>query len=195
MDILYYSNYCKHSQKIIQFLVKNQLNDKLNFICIDKRRRDPKTGQTQIVLENGNMIVLPPNIQSVPALLLVKQNYQVILGDDIIKRFQNTVNENNDISTQYNGEPRGFVLSGSSSGMNIISEQYTYYDMSPEELSAKGKGGMRNMHNYVNANHEYGVINTPPDNYRPDKLSSSVTLDTLQQKRNDEIPQPKPFVI
>lgn len=195
MDILYYSNYCKHSQKIIQFLVKNRLNDKLNFICIDKRRRDPKTGQIQIVLENGNNVILPPNIHSVPSLLLVKQSYQVILGDDIIKQFQNTVNENNDISTQYNGEPRGFILPGSSSGMNIVSEQYTYYDMSPEELSAKGKGGLRNMHNYVNANHEYGVINTPPDNYRPDKLSSSVTLDTLQQKRNDEVPQPKPFVI
>jgi len=195
MDILYYSNYCKHSQKIIQFLVKNRLNDKLNFICIDKRRRDPKTGQIQIVLENGNNVILPPNIHSVPSLLLVKQSYQVILGDDIIKQFQNTVNENNDISTQYNGEPRGFVLPGSSTGMNIVSEQYTYYDMSPEELSAKGKGGLRNMHNYVNANHEYGIINTPPDNYRPDKLSSSVTLDTLQQKRNDEVPQPKPFVI
>jgi hypothetical protein len=175
--------------------VKNRLNDKLNFICIDKRRRDPKTGQIQIVLENGNNVILPPNIHSVPSLLLVKQSYQVILGDDIIKQFQNTVNENNDISTQYNGEPRGFILPGSSSGMNIVSEQYTYYDMSPEELSAKGKGGLRNMHNYVNANHEYGVINTPPDNYRPDKLSSSVTLDTLQQKRNDEVPQPKPFVI
>lgn len=195
MDILYYSNYCKHSQKIVQFLVKNRLNDKLNFICIDKRRRDPKSGQMQIVLENGSAVVLPPNIQSVPALLLVKQTYQVILGDDIIKYFQNTVNENNEVSTSYNGEPLGFVLSSSSNGMNIVSEQYTYYDMSPDELSAKGKGGMRNMHNYVNANHEYNIINTPPDSYRPDKLSSAVTLDTLQQKRNDDIPQPKPFAM
>jgi hypothetical protein len=195
MDIIYYSNYCKHSQKIIQFLVKNRLNDKLNFICIDKRRRDPKTGQIQIILENGSSVVLPPNIQSVPALILIKKSYQVILGDDIIKYFQNTVNENNDVSTQHNGEPRGFVLSNSFNGMNIISEQYTYYHMTPEELSAKGKGGMRNMHNYVNANHEYCNINTPPENYKPDKLSSSVTTETLQQQRNDEIPQPKPFVI
>jgi len=61
--------------------------------------------------------------------------------------------------------------------------------MSPEELSAKGKGGMRQMHNYVTANHESSFINTPPDNYRPDKLSSNITLDTLQQQRNSEIPQ------
>ena len=195
MDILYYSNYCKHSQKIIQYLVKNRLNDKLNFICIDKRKRDPKTNQLQIILENGSVVVLPPNIQSVPALLLVKQNYQVILGDDIIKVFQKTVSDNTAVSTQNNGEPRGFVLSGSNNGMNIVSEQYTFYNMSPEELSAKGRGGMRNMHNYVNANHEYGFINTPNDDYKPDKLSNAVTVDTLQQKRNDELPPAKPFVI
>jgi hypothetical protein len=195
MDILYYSNYCKHSQKIIQYLVKNRLNEKLNFICIDKRKRDPKTNQVQIILENGSVVVLPPNIQSVPALLLVKQSYQVVLGDDIIKWFDKTVDNNNALSTQNNGEPRGFVLAGSAGGMNIVSEQYTFYNMTPEELSAKGKGGMRNMYNYVNANHEYGFINTPNDDYKPDKLSNAVTVDTLQQKRNDEIPQPKPFSI
>jgi hypothetical protein len=117
MDILYYSNYCKHSQKIIQFLVKNQLNDKLNFICIDKRRRDPKTGQTQIVLENGNMIVLPPNIQSVPALLLVKQNYNVILGDNIIAKYQTTVETNQEVATHGQGEPMGVSLASVATGL------------------------------------------------------------------------------
>ena len=29
MDILYYSNYCKHSQKTIQTLVKNDIIDKI----------------------------------------------------------------------------------------------------------------------------------------------------------------------
>ena len=32
MDILYYSNYCKHSQKIVQTLVKNNFKDKISFI-------------------------------------------------------------------------------------------------------------------------------------------------------------------
>jgi len=31
------------------------------------------------------------------------------------------------------------------------------------------------------------LINTPPDNYRPDKLSNSVTVETLQQQRLNEI--------
>jgi hypothetical protein len=61
--------------------------------------------------------------------------------------------------------------------------------MTPEELSAKGKGGNRQMYNYVLANHTLSTIETPPDNYRPDKLSSGVTIDTLQQKRNDDVPE------
>ena len=40
MDILYYSNYCKHSQKLINILTKNNMSDKISFICIDKRKKD-----------------------------------------------------------------------------------------------------------------------------------------------------------
>jgi hypothetical protein len=189
MDILYYSNYCKHSQKVIQFLAKNNLTDKMNFICIDKRQRDPKTGQTHIQLENGKTVILPPNVHNVPSLLLVKQNYRVILGDEIIANFQPKVQQQNNNATLSQGEPAGYQLMASNSGMNIVSEQFTYYNMTPEELSAKGKGGSRQMYNYVLANHPLFSIETPPDNYRPDKLSSGVTIDTLQQKRNEDVPQ------
>jgi hypothetical protein len=68
MDILYYSNYCVHSKKIIQYLVKENLTSALNCICIDKRSRDPKTGQINIHLENGTKLLMPPNVHSVPAL-------------------------------------------------------------------------------------------------------------------------------
>jgi hypothetical protein len=189
MDILYYSNYCKHSQKVIQFLAKNNLTDKLNFICIDKRQRDPKTGQTHIQLENGKTVILPPNVHNVPSLLLVKQNYRVVLGDEIIATFQPRVEQQNNTATLSQGEPAGYQLLSSNNGMNIVSEQFTYYSMTPEELSAKGKGGNRQMYNYVLANHTLSTIETPPDNYRPDKLSSGVTIDTLQQKRNDDVPE------
>ena len=69
--------------------------------------------------------------------------------------------------------------------------------MSPDELSAKGKGGMRQLYNYVAANDDIKLINTPPDNYRPDKLSNNVTIDKLQQQRLDEIgtiSQKQPFL-
>ena len=199
MDILYYSNHCKHSQKVIQYLVKNNFSDKLNFICIDKRRLDSQTNQTMIFLENGKTVVMPPNIHSVPSLLLVKQNYRAVLGDEIIAMFKPAQQEQTQFATQFDGEPAGFQLNGGGGvgGASIVSEQFTFYNMSPEELSSKGKGGMRQMGNYVSAQQNGSAINTPPDTYRPDKLSSGVTLDTLQQQRNSDIQPvapPNPFI-
>jgi len=197
MDILYYSNYCKHSQKLLQTLVKANMSNKISFICIDKRFTDPKTNQVYISLENSTKVIMPPNIHSVPALLLIKQNYKVLLGDDILKHYHPQMKELNERATNYNGEPVAFPIMQSSGGTNIISEQFTMYNMTPDELSAKGRGGNRQMYNYVSASDEIQFIQTPADTYRPDKLSSSVTIDTLQQQRMDEVSQivPKqPFI-
>lgn len=185
MDILYYSNYCKHSKKILQFFVNHNLTDQLNFICVDKRKQDPNTGQINIILENGTQILLPPNVHSVPSLLLVKQNYNVILGDEIMSKFQEQIKTMNHDATLGNGEPIGVALDDVRSG-SIVSEQYTPYGATPEELSTKSKSN-RPIYNYVSANTEVSTINTPPDTYRPDKVSESVTIDTLQQIRNEEV--------
>ena len=74
MDILFYSNYCKHCEKIKQFIVKSNLTDKISAICIDKRTKDPRTGQIVVVLENGKQTTLPPNVHSVPSIL-IKSNF------------------------------------------------------------------------------------------------------------------------
>jgi hypothetical protein len=188
MDILYYSNYCKHSQSVLQFLVKGNMTDKLNFICIDKRTRDPQNNQTYIILENGKKVSMPPNVHSVPALLQVKKNYNVLLGEDIIKYLSPQVQQQNQAAVNSNGEPAGFQLPPSNMGMNIVSEQYTFYNMSSDELSAKGKGGNRQMYNYMPATHDaLSAIPTPPDTYRPDKVASNVTIDVLEQKRQKDV--------
>jgi hypothetical protein len=188
MDTLYYSNYCKHSQRILQFLVKGNLVDKINFMCIDKREQNDKNNQIYIILEDGKRVVMPPNIQSVPSLLLVQQKYKVILGDDIIQYYQ--VSANTDTKKQQlmqQVEPIGTSLMQSSGGMNIISEQYTNYDLTPDELSAKGNSGRRQLYNYVSAHDEVHAIQTPPDTYQPDKIDKEVTVNTLQQRRTNEI--------
>jgi len=189
MDTLYYSNYCKHSQRILQFLVKGNLVDKINFMCIDKREQDDTNNQIYIILEDGKRVVMPPNIQSVPSLLLVQQKYKVILGDDIIQYYQNAVNNNNQKREQImqQVEPLGTSLMQSSGGMNIVSEQYTMYDLTPDELSAKGNSGRRQLYNYVSAHDEVHAIQTPPDTYQPDKIDKEMTVNTLQQRRTNEI--------
>lgn len=195
MDILYYSNYCKHSARLIQLLAKNNLTDKINCICIDKRKKDPKTMQTVVILDNGKQALLPPNVHSVPSLLLIKQQYKVIVGDEITAYLEPLIQKNVDNAVGSYGEPSGYSIIPSSRGVNIVSEQYTYYNVNPEELSAKGSGKNRQMFNYVSVNDTLSPINTPPDNYRPDKLSTQgITLDTIQKKRNEDIPQMAAFV-
>jgi len=195
-DIFFYSNYCKHSSNVLQFLVKSNLTKNINCYCIDNRKLNPKTNQIMIYVgedSNRKSIPLPPNIHFVPSLLAVKKNYQLILGDDIIQYYEPKVKEQLSSSNFGYGEPMGFSIN-STGGSNIVSEQYTFYNATPQELSAKGQGGNRQMYNYVPASQETFVIPTPPDTYKPDKLSGSVTIESLQQQRNSEVPQQSPMV-
>lgn len=187
MDILYYSNYCKHSQKIIQTLVKNNMKNKLSYISIDKRTRDDTNNQTYIYLDNGTRVIMPPNIHSVPALLLVNNNYQLIYGDSIITHFHPQMKKYGSSASVQTSEPSGYRLGSLAMSSNITSEQYTDYNLTPDDLSAKGNTSSRKLYNYVSANDTTIYIETPPDDYKPDKLSNDVTLDTLQQQRIDEL--------
>ena len=188
MDTLYYSNYCKHSQRVLHFVVKGNLTEKINFLCIDKREKDVNNNQIYIVLEIGKKVIMPPNIQSVPALLLVKHGYKVLLGDDIIQHFQGAANmETKKKMMSQQIEPVGTSLS--SNYMNVSSEQYTPFNLTPDELSAKGHGGRRQIYNYVSANEEIISIQTPPDTYQADKVDQDVTVDKIQQQRMDDVPK------
>jgi|TARA_B110000305_G_scaffold241369_1_gene315230 hypothetical protein len=193
MDILYYSNYCKHSQRVLNTLVKNNMSDKVSFICIDKRRMDQQTNQMYIILENGKQVVMPPNVHSVPSLLVAQQNYRLLMGEEVIQHYHPQIKAANNESTGNNGEPNGFRFNSSSGGTNIISEQFTDYNMTPDELSSKGNGGLRSMHNYVSTQNDVVLIKTPDDTYQPDKVDQDVTIDKLLQKRMDEIGQNSPF--
>ena len=185
MNILYYSNYCKHSKGILDYLVKNDIAKTLNCICVDRRKVDPQNGQTHIILENGTTVLLPPNVYNVPCVLLIKENYRCVVGNEIKQLFQTQVSESQDFAFQGNGEPISFSLGSK----DIQSEQFTFFNASSEDLSAKGSGGMRPLYHYVPADGNIGSIQTPPDTYRPDKVSQDVTVDTIQQQRIDEMSQ------
>ena len=184
-SLLYYSNFCEHSKKLLQTLSKTQVSKEIHFICIDKRERD-KSGKVNIVLENGQKIVMPENVTKVPALLLLNQGYQVLYGDNIynyMKPKQEVVTRQ---ATNNNMEPMAFSLGGG--GFGIVSDNYSFLDMDSEELNTKGNGGMRQMHNYVPLNHS-DVITTPKDDfdYKQDKLSGDLTIEKLQQQREQEL--------
>jgi len=181
--IFYYSNYCKFCKQVIQFLTKNGLIDKINCICIDNRYKDPKTGTTNILMDNGKTVILPVNITNVPSLLQIKNNFTVLVGEDIIQHFKPKVNTQMEIATGYQNEPSTYSFNNTGS---VISERYTYYNMSSDELSAKGNSKNRQMHNYLDANHNPSFINPPPETYRKEKLSEQITVDYLQKKRDED---------
>jgi hypothetical protein len=149
--ILYYSNYCEHSRKLLQAFSKTDIKKDIHFICIDKRVKD-NNNKTFIVLENGNRILMPENISRVPALLLLTQGYNVLYGDAILQHFKPTQERMVKQATQNNMEPMAFSFGGGGGFGDIVSDQYSFLDQAPEDLEAKGNGGRRQMHNYVDLN-------------------------------------------
>ena len=72
--------------------------------------------------------------------------------------------------------------------MNSISDSYSFWDQSSDDLSAKGGGGLRQMHNYVKINENVNIA-TPPDTYEPDKVGE-ISLEKHQEQRDMDIPKP-----
>jgi len=159
--ILYYSKYCEISKKYLQILSKSNLQNDIHFICIDKRVKD-SNNKTYIVLENGQKIILPDNITRVPALLLLNQGYTVLYGEQILQHLKPKQEIEVKQATQNNMEPMAFSFGGGFG--DIVSDTYSFLDQDPNELEAKGNGGMRQMHNYVDLNYSNNIT-TPTDDF------------------------------
>ena len=185
MTTLYYSNFCEPSKKLIQTVSKSKLKNELQFVCIDKRSRN-KSGQTIVHLERGQ-VVLPSSITKVPALMTPQQ---VLVGDDIYKYLFPKEAQINHQATQGLGEPECYSLGQ----MNSMSDTYSFWDQPVNELTTKGEGGMRQLHNYVTLEQSY-AIPTPSDNYEPDKIgkNGSKTLEQLKAEREQDVAKPFPL--
>jgi hypothetical protein len=186
-SVLYYSNYCEHSKKLLQTLSKTQVSKDIHFICIDKRVKEAN-GKIYIVMENGQQIVMPENVEKVPALLLLSENYKVLYGDNIYTHLKPRQEAVTKVATQNNMEPMAFGFSGNLGG--IASDHFSFLDMDSDSLNTKGNGGMRQMHSYVALN-ENGNIPTPTDDfdYKQSKLGDGITIEQLQQQRDQDLSQ------
>lgn len=196
-SIIYYSTYCDKSKAVLTALSKSQVSNDIHFLCIDKRVKSG-TGAVHILTETGEKVLLPPQVNRVPALLLLNKGHLVLYGDQILQHFQPKNVALNDQATGFNGEPNAFALGRESmgSGFGVASDNYSFLDQSADELSAKGNGGMRQLYNYATID-LVDKIDTPPDTYSPDKVGS-VSLEQLQQKRQSEIqnqPQQQNMVV
>lgn len=191
-SILYYSNFCEPSKKLLQTVTKTQNPNNIHFICIDKRVKD-SNGKIFIVLQNGQKIIMPENVTRVPALLLLNENYKVIYGDEIYKHLKPQTQQQVKQATKNNMEPINYQDGFSSfSGFGgIVSDNYSFLDQNDVELSVKGQGGLRQLHNYVTLDDSMNVrMNLPQDEqeYKTDKLKEGETsVEALQRRRAEEL--------
>jgi hypothetical protein len=194
--ILYYSNFCEPSKKLLQTVSKTQNVNNIHFVCIDKRVKD-SNGKVFIILPTGQKLIMPENVTRVPALLLLNQNYKVIYGDDIYKHLKPQVTQEIKQATKNNMEPMnfqdGFGSFGAFGGFSggIVSDNFSFLDQSDTELSVKGDGGLRQMHNYVTLNDSMNLtMKLPQDDfdYKTDKLKEGeMSVEALQRRRDQEI--------
>ena len=186
--ILYYSNFCEHSKNILKVLSQMNLGKDVHFICIDKRVKDANN-KTYIVLDNGQKIIMPENVNRVPALLLLNQGYHVLYGESILQHLKPKQQAQVKQATQNNMEPMAFSFGGGFGSGFVQSDQFSFLDMDADALSAKGNGGARQMHNYVDLNFSHS-INTPQDDFdykSSNKIAKDLTIEQLQQQRDNEI--------
>jgi hypothetical protein len=183
--VLYYSNYCENSRGILRSLSKSELKNEIHFICVDKRFRDNQSGATYVVLENQQKILLPPQVTKVPAMLLLKEGNAVIFGKEIESRLKPQTDYRNAAATGFNGEPLAFSLGSDHTGcFGVASDTFSYWDQGSDELLAKGDGGLRQMYNYATVEHT-SKIETPPDNWTPDKVGETAMQDMEAQRNKD----------
>ncbi len=183
-SILYYSNLCEHSKKLLQTISKNQLSNDVHFICIDKRVKDANN-KIYIVLENGQRIIMPENVNRVPALLLLNQNYNVLYGDAILQHMRPKQLAAVKQATHNQMEPDAFSFGGG----YVASDQYSFLDMDAQSLEAKGNGGTRQMHNYVDINF-VDPVSKPinEDEYKKAaRMPEGLTVEQLQQQRDRDM--------
>ena len=171
--ILYYSNFCEHSKQLLIILAKQKIAlDEISYICIDKRQQTDD-GKIFAELDNGKLIHIPNNINSVPSLVMLNHGNTVLIGENILNHFKKSVKQ------EMQEDPSAFSFSE----MSGSSDKYSYLDMTNEDLSAKGSGGLRTMHDYVPLNHNQR-IETPPED---EPVKNEVSMEKLMAQREGEI--------
>lgn len=189
-SILYYSKYCDVCKKYLQLLSKTNLQSDVHFICIDKRVKDANN-KTYIILDNGERIILPETISRVPALLLLNRGYEVLYGDQILEYLKPVQRQEIKQATQNNMEPMAFGFGDGGSFGDIVSDQYSFLDQDPNDLSAEGNGGMRQMHNYVDLetafSGEIQNINVDPNTNTTIRGTQKMTEDSASQLMEQRI--------
>ena len=109
-QIIYYSKYCEHSNKLLKILSKTEkIKEKIHFLPVD-RRAVKEDSRTYVILDNGQEILMPDVIKQVPALLLLHYGNRTLFGEEILKFYRPQIDKERKVATNYNGEPKSFSM-------------------------------------------------------------------------------------
>jgi len=87
-DLLFYSNYCLHSNNLINTISKTSLHENMIYICIDEKK-----------------VKVPSFITRVPTIYLVKDK-KILVEDDIDRWFELKNRANNQNQNQQQQQPQ-----------------------------------------------------------------------------------------
>lgn len=179
--ILYYSNYCKFSQGIIDSLSHTQIKDDVHYMNIDDRIIDQN--RNIFIRKNHSMIPLPQCIDSVPSLLLLNDNNKVLIGNEIRDFIFDRLREHEYQSGSIGNEPVSYDFSNM---YGVVSDSFSFLDQSADEMAAKGDGGLRQLYNYARFDMSDAVerMNTPQEDTEQNSFGS---IESLIAKRNAEL--------
>jgi hypothetical protein len=72
---------------------KDKIKNDIHFLCIDKRKK--VKDKIYIILSDGKELLMPEEIQKVPALLLLNRGNRIIYGKEILDLFEPILENNN----------------------------------------------------------------------------------------------------
>ena len=129
---------------------------------------------------------MPENVTKVPALMLLNQNYKVLYGEDINQFFRPREQAIVKQVTHNNLEPTSFSLGGG--GYGIVSDQYSFLDMDADSLTAKGDGGVRQMHNYVTLEYvdKFNAVEEDTSNAKNANRLTEGDIEKYQREREQD---------
>jgi len=217
--ILYYSSYCIQCQRLLRILNSSPYKSQIHFICVDARRVDPVNGKVYIISESGSTpVILPSNIQHVPAIILISQGNRIVFGvDNILASFDNG-GQNKYQNGQQNGQQNNIGVRSSRSdnndgygrGNGSVSEPggAAFQDAAVAAIQKTRNPNNDFEAHQFGSNSGYGVaseqfsflsdsngiggkessIPTPTDDYSREKMGNNVTIDKLIQQRNADLP-------
>ena len=186
-SILFYSKNCNQCNTLLANISKHDTKD-VHFVCIDNRRKNAD-GSIKAILPNNKEFLVPPNVTSVPSLLLLTRGNRILVGVKEVTDHLQPIIELNHKFPESNDhvapitEPAAFGTWDTAGCTGVVSDLYSYLDQSSDSLSAKGDGGLRQMYNYATL-HTDDNIETPVETYRPDTIGEDVSVDKLVQQRS-----------